>query len=83
MQLSNRSSAASMPLFDSTGQRTSPQTICEELDNADDAVIEGLESYLELIDPKEIQYLEDLLWRFDNTCGKTIRAHSSPRRDRN
>ena len=38
-----------------------------ELDDADDAVIEGLESYLELIDPKEIQYLEDLLRQFDNT----------------
>lgn len=42
-----------------------------ELDNADDAVIEGLESYLEPIDPKEIQYLEDLLRRFDNTCEDT------------
>jgi SNF2 family DNA or RNA helicase len=38
-----------------------------ELDDADDAVIEGLESYLEPIDPKEIQYLEDLLRQFDNT----------------
>ncbi|XHX78562.1 MAG: helicase-related protein [Stenomitos frigidus ULC029] len=38
-----------------------------ELDDADDAVIEGLESYLEPIDPKEIQYLEDLLQQFDNT----------------
>lgn len=42
-----------------------------ELDNADNAVIEGLESYLEPIDPKEIQYLEDLLRRFDNTCEDT------------
>lgn len=38
-----------------------------ELDDADDAVIEGLESYLEPIDPKEIHYLEDLLRQFDNT----------------
>ncbi|MBD2038586.1 DEAD/DEAH box helicase family protein [Leptolyngbya sp. FACHB-321] len=38
-----------------------------ELDDAEDVVIEGLESYLEPIDPKEIQYLEDLLWQFDNT----------------
>lgn len=38
-----------------------------ELDDAEDAVIEGLESYLEPIDPKEIQYLEDLLRQFDNT----------------
>jgi ERCC4-related helicase len=30
-------------------------------------MIEGLESYLESIDPKEIQYLEDLLRQFDNT----------------
>lgn len=38
-----------------------------ELDDAEDAVIEGLESYLEPIDPKEIQYLEDLLRQFYNT----------------
>lgn len=38
-----------------------------ELDDAEDAVIEGLESYLEPIDPKEVQYLEDLLRQFDNT----------------
>jgi SNF2 family DNA or RNA helicase len=38
-----------------------------ELDDADDAVIEGLESFMEPVDPKEIQYLEDLLRQFDNT----------------
>lgn len=38
-----------------------------ELDDAEDAVIEGLESFMEPVDPKEIQYLEDLLRQFDNT----------------
>ncbi|MBW4550426.1 MAG: DEAD/DEAH box helicase family protein [Aphanocapsa sp. GSE-SYN-MK-11-07L] len=38
-----------------------------DLDDAEDAVIEGLESYLEPIDPKEIEYLQDLLRQFDNT----------------
>ncbi|MBE9215086.1 DEAD/DEAH box helicase family protein [Plectonema cf. radiosum LEGE 06105] len=42
-----------------------------DLDDADDAVIIGMESYLENIkeevDPQEIQYLEDLLQQFDNT----------------
>lgn len=38
-----------------------------DLDEADDAVIEGLESYLEPVDSQEIQYLEDLLRSFDNT----------------
>ncbi len=38
-----------------------------DLDEADDAVIEGLESYLEPIDPQEVQYLKDLLRQFANT----------------
>lgn len=38
-----------------------------DLDEADDAVIEGLESYLEPVAPQEIQYLEDLLRSFENT----------------
>ena len=42
-----------------------------DLDDASDAVITGMESYLgkiiEEIDPQEIQYLEDLLRQFDNT----------------
>jgi len=38
-----------------------------ELDDADDAVIDGLESLFEPIDPQEIQYLEDLLQQFVNT----------------
>ncbi len=38
-----------------------------DLDDADDAVIEGLESYMEPVDPREIEYLEDLLRQFENT----------------
>ncbi|QDZ41674.1 DEAD/DEAH box helicase (plasmid) [Euhalothece natronophila Z-M001] len=39
-----------------------------ELDEVDDAVISGLESYLaEPVDPKEIEYLEELLRQFENT----------------
>jgi hypothetical protein len=42
-----------------------------DLDDADETVITGMESYLqtikEEIDPQEIQYLEDLLQQFDNT----------------
>ena len=39
-----------------------------DLDDADDAVITGLEAYLEEpVDPKEIEYLEDLLRQFENT----------------
>jgi len=38
-----------------------------DFDDADDAVIEGLESYIQPIDPQEIQYLEDLLQQFDST----------------
>ncbi|MGH8000806.1 MAG: helicase-related protein, partial [Brasilonema sp.] len=38
-----------------------------DLDDADDAVITGLESYFEPVDPQEIQYLEDLLRQFENT----------------
>ncbi|WP_390622279.1 helicase-related protein [Euhalothece natronophila] len=38
------------------------------LDEVDDAVISGLESYLaEPVDPKEIEYLEELLRQFENT----------------
>ncbi|MBU6185762.1 MAG: DEAD/DEAH box helicase family protein [Cyanobacteria bacterium REEB444] len=38
-----------------------------DFDDADDAVIEGLESYMEPVDLQEIQYLEDLLQQFDST----------------
>jgi ERCC4-related helicase len=46
-----------------------------DLDDADDAVIEGLEAYLEPVDPREIQQLEDLLRRFENTGQDTKLAH--------
>lgn len=38
-----------------------------ELDDADDAVIAGLEAYMNPTDPAEIEYLEDLLRQFENT----------------
>jgi superfamily II DNA or RNA helicase len=38
-----------------------------ELDDADDAVIQGLEDYLEPVDPREVDYLETLLRQFENT----------------
>ncbi|MCC2691616.1 helicase-related protein [Nodularia sp. LEGE 04288] len=38
-----------------------------DVDNADDTVIAGLESFFEPVDPQEVQYLEDLLRQFDNT----------------
>jgi SNF2 family DNA or RNA helicase len=45
-----------------------------DLDDADDAIIEGLESFMEPIDPKEIEYLQDLLSRFENTGEDTKRS---------
>lgn len=38
-----------------------------DVDTADDAIIAGLESFFEPVDPQEIQYLEDLLRQFENT----------------
>lgn len=38
-----------------------------ELDDADDAIIQGLEEYLEPVDPREVEYLETLLRQFENT----------------
>jgi hypothetical protein len=38
-----------------------------DIDDAEDAVIAGLESFFEPVDPQEIQYLEELLQQFDNT----------------
>ena len=46
-----------------------------DIDEADDAIIEGLESYLEPVDPQEIQYLEDLLRQFENTGEDTKLSH--------
>jgi ERCC4-related helicase len=38
-----------------------------ELEDADDAVIQGLESYMEPVHPTEIEYLEEILRQFENT----------------
>ena len=38
-----------------------------DIDEANDAVISGMESFFEEVDPQEIQYLEDLLQQFENT----------------
>jgi len=47
-----------------------------DLDDADDAVITGLESYLrEPVDPKEIEHLEDLLRQFENTGEDSKLSH--------
>lgn len=46
-----------------------------DVEEADDALIAGLESYLEPIDPQEIQYLEDLLRQFENTGEDTKLSH--------
>ncbi|HEY9769970.1 MAG TPA: helicase-related protein [Coleofasciculaceae cyanobacterium] len=47
-----------------------------DLDDADDAVITGLEAYLEEpVDPKEIEYLEDLLRQFENTGEDSKLSH--------
>jgi ERCC4-related helicase len=46
-----------------------------DLDDADDAVIEGLEGYMEPVDPKEIEHLEALLRQFENTGEDTKLAH--------
>ncbi|MBD2166411.1 DEAD/DEAH box helicase family protein [Calothrix membranacea FACHB-236] len=38
-----------------------------DIDDAEDTVIAGLESFFEPVDPQEVQYLEDLLRQFENT----------------
>jgi len=45
-----------------------------DLDDADDAIIEGLESFMEPVDPKEIEYLQELLAQFANTGEDTKRS---------
>ncbi|MFM7601624.1 MAG: SNF2-related protein, partial [Pseudanabaena sp.] len=45
-----------------------------DLDDADDAIIEGLESFMEPVDPKEIEYLQELLTQFENTGEDTKRS---------
>ncbi len=46
-----------------------------DIDDAEDPIIEGLESYLEPVDPKEIQYLENLLHQFETTGEDTKLSH--------
>ena len=48
-----------------------------DLDDADDAIIAGLESYCqtETVDPQEIEYLESLLLQFENTGEDTKLSH--------
>jgi superfamily II DNA or RNA helicase len=51
-----------------TGQQTSltPDDLAE-LDDADDAIIDGLQSFFQPAHPEEIAYLETLLQQFNNT----------------
>ena len=48
-----------------------------DLDDADDTIITGLESYCqtETVDPQEIEYLESLLLQFENTGEDTKLSH--------
>ncbi|MDB9512841.1 helicase-related protein [Kamptonema animale CS-326] len=46
-----------------------------DLEDADDPIIEGLESYFEPVDPQEIQYLENLLQQFENTGEDSKLSH--------
>ncbi|MFB2836419.1 SNF2-related protein [Floridanema evergladense] len=46
-----------------------------DLDDADDAILEGLETYFEPVDPQEIQYLENLLRQFENTGEDSKLSH--------
>ncbi|MBT9313789.1 helicase-related protein [Leptothoe kymatousa] len=53
-------------LLDQSGSGLTDDDLTE-LDDADDAIIEGLESYMEPVDPREIEYLESVLQQFENT----------------
>jgi hypothetical protein len=58
------------------GIKELPQDDLRDLDDADDAVITGLEAYLsEPVDPKELEYLEDLLRQFENTGEDSKLSH--------
>jgi SNF2 family DNA or RNA helicase len=46
-----------------------------DIDEANDTVISGMESFFEEVDPQEIQYLEDLLLQFENTGEDTKLSH--------
>ncbi|MEG3934088.1 SNF2-related protein [Microcoleus sp. T3_B1] len=47
----------------------------QDLDEADDVILEGMESYFEPADPEEIKYLEDLLYQFENTGEDSKLSH--------
>jgi ERCC4-related helicase len=47
----------------------------QDLDDADDVILEGMESYFEPADPEEIKYLEDLLDQFENTGEDSKLSH--------
>ncbi|MBD1812656.1 SNF2-related protein [Microcoleus vaginatus DQ-U2] len=47
----------------------------QDLDDADDVIMEGMESYFEPADPEEIKYLEDLLYQFENTGEDSKLSH--------
>ncbi|WP_319421500.1 DEAD/DEAH box helicase [Pleurocapsa sp. FMAR1] len=58
------------------GIKELPLDDLRDLDDADDSVITGLEAYLkEPVDPKEIEYLEDLLRQFENTGEDSKLSH--------
>ena len=46
-----------------------------DLDDADDTILEGMESYFAPADPEEIRYLEDLLYQFENTGEDSKLSH--------
>ncbi|PSB25089.1 helicase [filamentous cyanobacterium Phorm 46] len=46
-----------------------------DLDDADDVILEGMESYFAPADPEEIKYLEDLLYQFENTGEDSKLSH--------
>jgi len=47
----------------------------QDLDDADDVILEGMESYFAPADPEEIRYLEDLLYQFENTGEDSKLSH--------
>jgi len=47
----------------------------QDLDDADDVILEGMESYFAPADPEEIKYLEDLLYQFENTGEDSKLSH--------
>lgn len=64
--------------LDSLREGTGSSITCDDLgdlEEADDAVITGLESFIEPVDPKEIEYLEDLLRQLDNTGENSKLSH--------